>query len=396
VAADTSGHVYASQFANGPVRAFEASSFEAPFAVGSGTQFNNASRSITTDPVTDEVYVNEGNQIAVFNSALVPVQTIGAGQLSGSRGVALNGTSHHVYAPSGPNVVEFGHELAPYHPIDDPAVINGVKQAGVHTNSDFQVTRNGRYAAFGSRLSLTGFANLGHAEIYRYDSQQGLVECASCATTGAAAKSDTSLVPHGLNLTEDGRVFFTSEEGLVLSDTNEKKDAYQWSGGTSIGLISTGRSLADSSLLTVSRDGTDAFFFTREVLVPEDENGGAVKIYTARDHGGYPQTSAPEPCAASDECHGPGTVEPPPPSIASVTGAGEESEVDTSSTRCKALSRRAQRSSRQARRLRRRATQSSSAARSLELRRNARRAAKRARRLSRKAGACRRSDGGNG
>ena len=51
---------------------------------------------------------------------------------------------------------------------------------------------------------------------------------------------------YGLNLTNDGRVFFTSREGLVLSDTNEKLDAYQWNGGLEVGKISTGRSSFDS------------------------------------------------------------------------------------------------------------------------------------------------------
>ncbi len=107
-------------------------------------------------------------------------------------------------------------------------------------------------------------------------------------------------------------MFFTSREGLVLSDTNEKLDAYQWNGGLEVGKISTGRSSFDSKLLSVSADGTDAFFFTRDVLVPTDENGGAVKIYDARADGGYLQSSRRLPCAASDECHGPGTPQPPP------------------------------------------------------------------------------------
>ena len=120
------------------------------------------------------------------------------------------------------------------------------------------------------------------------------------------------------------RVFFTSREGLVLSDTNEKLDAYQWNGGLKVDKVSTGRSSFDSKLLSVSADGKDAFFFTRDVLVPTDENGGAVKIYDAREEGGYPQGASRLPCAASDECHGPGTPQPPPPNINSITGAGAQ------------------------------------------------------------------------
>ena len=47
-------------------------------------------------------------------------------------------------------------------------------------------------------------------------------------------------------------------------------------------LISTGTSPFGSSLLGVSADGTDAYFFTRDKLVTQDENGTRVKIYDAR------------------------------------------------------------------------------------------------------------------
>ena len=70
-------------------------------------------------------------------------------------------------------------------------------------------------------------------------------------------------------------------------------------------LISTGTSLYASSLLGVSADGTDAYFFTREKLATEDENGNTVKIYDARAFGGFPFVPPAVPCKASDECHGP-------------------------------------------------------------------------------------------
>ena len=136
-------------------------------------------------------------------------------------------------------------------------------------------------------------------------------------------------------MTEGGKVFYTTSEGLVLADTNEKRDAYEWSGGANIGNISTGRSISDSTLLSVSRDGKDAYFFTRDVLVPSDENGGAVKIYDAREKGGYLTFPSPKPCAASDECHGAGTEPPPPPDINSVNGTGEEQRLPKTTTTCR-------------------------------------------------------------
>jgi hypothetical protein len=279
-AADGSGHVYASQFSEGPVKRFETSSFAAgPPSGQAGTLVDANSKALATNAVTHELYVDEGNQIVVFNEAGATVTTIpGAGAFSGSRGVAIRESNQHLFASAktAGTISEFGYALAPYAPINNPAVIHAVQQAGVRRASDFQVTPNGHFAAFGSSLSLTGFENQGHAEIYRYE-QGGGTECASCATTGAAARTDTFLSPYGLNLTDNGKVFFTTQEGLVLSDTNEKRDAYEWSGGLNVGRISTGRSLTDSTLFSASADGRDAFFFTRDQLVPSDENGGSAK-----------------------------------------------------------------------------------------------------------------------
>jgi hypothetical protein len=221
-------------------------------------------------------------------------------------------------------MVEFGNKPVPVILIDNAAVQHAVRESGKRRMSDFQITSDGRYAVFTSGRSLTGYTNNGHQEIYRYDTQSNQLECASCGTTLAPAKTDTTLSSYGLNLTNDGRVFFTSREGLVLSDTNEKLDAYQWNGGLEVGKISTGRSSFDSRFYSVSADGRDAYFFTRDVLVPTDENGGAVKIYDARSGGGYPQSAERLPCAASDECHGPGTPQPGPPNINSITGSGQE------------------------------------------------------------------------
>jgi hypothetical protein len=330
VATDSNGHVYASAWSEGPVKQFLTSSFAAGPPPGqSGSLVDNSSKAIYGDPVTHLLYVSEGSQIAVFDEGGEKVDTIsGEGAFSGSRGVAVSefpGTQGHVYAssPSSGKIADFGIFEPPYFPIDNPALRHAVTQAGTHSYSDFQVTRNGRYAVFSSGLSLTGFENLNHSEVFRYDSQTGSIGCASCTTTLAPAKADTFLSPYGLNVTNDGRVFFTSQEGLVLSDTNEKKDPYEWSGGSSVAVISTGRSLDDSALLSVSENGKDAFFFTRDVLVPTDENGGAVKVYDAREGGGFEQFPSPKPCAASDECHGAGSPIPAPPNINSLNGPGE-------------------------------------------------------------------------
>ena len=52
--------------------------------------------------------------------------------------------------------------------------------------------------------------------------------------------------------------------------------------GGCVQLISTGASPFASKLFGISANGTDAYFFTRDKLVEEDENGNNVKIYDAR------------------------------------------------------------------------------------------------------------------
>jgi hypothetical protein len=211
--------------------------------------------------------------------------------------------------------------------IDNEAIEHAVDDSAVHSYGDFQVTPDGRYAAFASNLPLTGYPTLSHYQIYRYDTAAGeeTLSCASCAPTGAASGFDTFLTANGLNLTDDGRVFFTTQESLALRDTNELTDAYEWSSGETQ-LISVGISADNSGLVTVSADGKDAYFFTRDVLVAGDENGRAVKIYDAREGGGFVHDPDRKACAASDECHGPSSEPPGPPNIHTVTGVGSTSE----------------------------------------------------------------------
>ena len=172
-------------------------------------------------------------------------------------------------------------------PVDNPAVVHGVHESATHSYEDFQVSPDGRYALFSSVLSLTGYGNQGHSELYRYDTASETLDCASCAPTLQPAQNDVRMSPYGLNMSDDGRVFFTTKDSFVLRDTNGKTDAYEWSSGRTQ-LISSGLGPADSALLSVSADGKDAYFFTRDVLSRQDGNGGAVKIYDAREGRGFP------------------------------------------------------------------------------------------------------------
>ncbi len=321
VGADTSGHVYASRWNSGPLKAFSSADFAIPPPSAAGTQLNASSYAIATDRGNDDLYVTTGTGLKVFGSGGVPKEEFLFGVLTGSHGVAVNAKSHRVYAANGADIVEIGYEeQQAYSPIDNPAVLHAIRQAGVRSSSDFQVTPDGRYAAFPTAAPLTGFDNHGRLEIFRYDSLGKELDCVSCAASKARPPGDASMATDGLSLTDDGHVFFTTPESLVLRDTDEKRDAYEWFEGEAR-LISSGTSPFDSGLLSASADGHDVFFFTRDSFVDADHNGNLMKIYDARATGGKFVVPDPPPCAASDECHGPGTAVPPPPSIPSLAGS---------------------------------------------------------------------------
>jgi hypothetical protein len=218
--------------------------------------------------------------------------------------------------------------------VGNPVISDGVSAAATRDTADFQVSRNGAFAVFHSELPLTGYDNNGHSEIYRYAAAGDELDCASCAPTGVRATGDATLARHGSSLTVDGRVFFTSLEPLAPRDLNGKLDAYEWEKGK-VDLVSTGSSQFDSGLLSVSDDGVDAYIFTHEVLAPQDKNGTLMKVYDAREKGGFLYVSRPQPCQASDECHGRGSDVPPPPSIRTVTGTGTPPPPRTEAKRCK-------------------------------------------------------------
>jgi hypothetical protein len=346
LAVDGAGHLYAAKSTDGPLLAFATASFAAPSPPKvTGTELNDTAKALSIDPLTNELYVDQGERIIVLDSAGNTLETIGAGKLAcgflSSRGVAVNANSHHVYAscfePSA--VKEFGYEIPPYTPVDNPAILNASHQPATHSYGDFQITPGGRYAIFASSQPLKeGFDNASHYEVYRYDTEAGQLLCVSCSPSGAQPGSDASLPSHGLGVLEDGRVFFNSAEQLALADTNGKPDAYEFSpqrqdpgacqkpNGCQA-LISTGNSAFPSGMFGASADGTDAFFFTRDVLVDEDRNGQAIKIYDARTDGGHFVIPPAPPCAASDECHGPSSTVAPTPQIGTFRGTGGQFEA---------------------------------------------------------------------
>ncbi len=189
--------------------------------------------------------------------------------------------------------------------------------------SRMQVTPNGDYAAFISKSRLTPYDNAGHAELYLYSRGENRLDCASCRPDGVAPTNETYGSQNGLFLTEDGRAFFSTDEPLLPSDTNEGNDVYEFVEGKPQ-LITSGVAergsvvgfqgeLTAPGLIGVSANGIDVYFATLESLVTQDHNGQAVKIYDARSNGGFPAERVKPECDAADECHGEGSAPPEVP-----------------------------------------------------------------------------------
>jgi hypothetical protein len=218
-------------------------------------------------------------------------------------------------------------------------------------------TPDGAVLIFASHAQLSSTANDGQSEIYRYDGQTGQTECVSCSSTGMQPQGAASLEtirsgagsnPFGMlssyapvtNVTADGaKVFFQSEEPLVLGDSNETMDVYEWeevgAGGCRAGgpafdqmaegclfLISSGHSPTPSYLYAVSPSGNDVFLRTAATLVPQDTDGGVPSIYDARVGGGFPFTSSPAPCSG-ESCRPQPVPSPTPSAVLSEAFQGQ-------------------------------------------------------------------------
>jgi len=220
-----------------------------------------------------------------------------------------------------------------------------------------RVSPDGRTTAFESAASLSGYDNTDVAsgeadrEIYRYDAASGQLSCASCNPSGAGphgrhvtdllknywSASRLATAQHALyyphSLSDNGnRVFFESFEPLVLADTNEAADVYEWEAPGEgdctasstqyspqdegcISLISSGKNAKDSAFFDATPDGSDVFFSTAASLVEQDP--GLIDVYDARVQGGFPPPAGPEPPCEGEACQSP----PGPPAVLTPSSA---------------------------------------------------------------------------
>jgi hypothetical protein len=238
-----------------------------------------------------------------------------------------------------------------------------------------RVSPNGRYLAFMSERSLTGYDNRDAVsgerdeEVFLYDSQTETLSCVSCNPSGArpsgmydSGEATGSLVDYGVwshhwlagsipgwthfinnqarhqprYLSNSGRLFFNANDSLAPKDSNGTEDVYEFeppgvgdcaeqsstfspvSGGC-VALISSGTSGEESAFLDASESGDDIFFLTGSQLTSADIDG-VLDIYDARVGGGELAAIAPVDCEG-DACQQP-AVPPnhPTPGTALVNG----------------------------------------------------------------------------
>jgi Tol biopolymer transport system component len=206
-----------------------------------------------------------------------------------------------------------------------------------------QVSPDGTKLLFTSAAAPTsGYDNAGHSEVYLYNAASATTTCVSCNPSGPANGDAVLAAPAALpgvedfeaplavanNMSPDGsRVFFESSDALTPQDTNGLENVYEWEApgsgscpGSSgcVFSISSGRSDASSYFETATPSGNDAFFLTREDLVPQGTES-TLALYDARVGGGFaPPASQPSGCSGED-CRGAPTSAPATPVAASVT-----------------------------------------------------------------------------
>jgi len=222
-----------------------------------------------------------------------------------------------------------------------------------------RVSADGRILVFRSQLKLTSYENEGTPEFYRYDVESGQVTCPTCEPTGASPNraptlknpdmyhAPSSSLLFGVqdflsrNLSPDGnRFFFQSTDKLVPADVNGEskcdeneiaqlgagpscRDVYEWeapgtpggscttssgayspANGGCVYLLSTGTGIYPSYLADVSESGDTAFIFSRQKLVPSDEDSQE-DIYAVKVDGGLLSQNTPRPALCEgDACRG--------------------------------------------------------------------------------------------
>lgn len=211
--------------------------------------------------------------------------------------------------------------------------------------------------------NFTGIEVADSRQLFRYDSREHSIECASCASpfdpdprfgienSGGSLSTEwaTAGQPQTAFVSPDGRyAFFETPAALVKQDVNGEapfegidrfkglrpggspsNDVYEWraQGVTGCEALQGCLSLITPGtqdgwlvvLLGTAADGRDVIFYTSQQLLPQDRDG-AGDIYDARVGGGIPEASSPTECEG-DACSTPAAA-PNDATPSSVTFSG--------------------------------------------------------------------------
>lgn len=240
---------------------------------------------------------------------------------------------------------------------------------------------NGRYFAFMSEQSLTGYENRDVAsgvpvqEVFRYDAAADELVCASCNPSGASPEGERFRVPgfpkvdpqelwqdrwlaatlpearrspvrslyRPRAVLDNGRLFFNAVDSLVAADANRNWDVYQYeplgvgscngsesptvarSGSACVSLLSSGSAKEEAAFLDASVSGDDVFFLTPGRLSVRDKDD-IYDVYDARVNGREDVLNPVSECAGED-CR-PAAVAPSDPTPASETFRGVAKRIN--------------------------------------------------------------------
>jgi hypothetical protein len=331
---------------------------------------DDASAALTADTVA-----GSATNLYLYNSAttrLTDLTPAGHAEVQRVQAVSEDGSAVYFQAAgvlTGAQANQRGETAIAGHPnlyLSHGATTTFITANGPGGEDLAKVSADGAFLAFESSLSLTGYDNVDQGtgkpdpEIFLYNAAANDLACASCDPSGApptaggagaqGAKAGSGKAFEGRrarNLTENGRLFFDSNEGLLPSDTNgisgcsaaatgfpSCTDVYEFEPagvGTCaeaagcLSLLSTGTSARGTFFIDASMNGDHVFIRELQKLVPADTQEDAATIYDVRVDGGFPEPAVPPPCTTADACRAP--VSPQPsifgsPASQTFSGAG--------------------------------------------------------------------------
>lgn len=208
--------------------------------------------------------------------------------------------------------------------------------------NDAVATRDGRVLVFRSPSpNLTTDPTAGQRQLYRYDDDDGSVECLSCPSEGSPAE-----VPSDFALSVDGAtVAFVTAARLDRLDVNGRRDVYEWRAGATgpitDGLTKWPQGDGEPKVAGISADGDSILFSVAGRLTGEEQDGQA-NLYVARVGGGFAQPAPPTPCDG-DSCQGPLEAPPAWPAAASAALHGSGNAAGPTRRPCRKGTARARR-----------------------------------------------------